>query len=451
MTGTSFPYTPTPISAPADPLDNESATASVSRRATLGGLAGLALPAFAAGAPSLEFDKTYTSRGRSLSQLRSMFGVNVVTSTANGPYGQRETVLRALKDVGAAWIRSRIHTGNKGQVTFLNQLAANGIKTNGLIDVPGKRDTPEALVALVASSMPGAMMSLEGPNEWNLQGGSNWASELVSHQTRLWNAAKANPATRNLPVVGPALGMRKGYAEFGNRSAIMDWGNIHLYTGGYVPGYRTDDVLREQRTVSGSKPIIVTETGWHNASDWRGPHYYTPEDIAGLYAPRLWLEYFIRDVPKMAIYELCDNPAGRNLREHHFGLLRGDMSRKPAFQAFANMNTILQRTARYSGRAGASLSFAFRSGPSDLRSALLSGNNGVFLLFLWRANASIYDPVSRRRLTPSPSTATLAWGANRRVTRYTPGRSASSTHSEVTATSSVSLDADLQVLEIRPA
>ena len=164
MTGTSFPYTPTPISAPADPLDNESAPASVSRRATLGGLAGLALPAFAAGAPSLEFDKTYTSRGRSLSQLRSMFGVNVVTSTANGPYGQRETVLRALKDVGAAWIRSRIHTGNKGQVTFLNQLAANGIKTNGLIDLPGKRDTPEALVALVASSMPGAMMSLEGPN-----------------------------------------------------------------------------------------------------------------------------------------------------------------------------------------------------------------------------------------------------------------------------------------------
>lgn len=434
----------------ASPPQGDLPVGDLSRRTTLSGLAGLAVPAVGMRAPGLEFGRTYTSRGRSLSSLRNMFGVNVVTSTASGPYGQRETVLRALKDLGAVWIRSRIHTGNKGQVAFVNQLAANGIKTNGLIDLPGKRDTPEALVALVASSMPGAMMSLEGPNEWNLQGGSDWVAELVSHQTRLWNAAKANAATRNLAVVGPALGMRTGYAEFGNRSSIMDWGNIHLYTGGYVPGYRTDDVLRDERTVCGSKPIIVTETGWHNASDWHGPHYYTPEDVAGSYAPRLWLEYFIRDVPKLAIYELCDNPAGRNLREHHFGLLRGDLSRKPAFQSFANMNAIMLKTARHRGPSGAPLTFSVRSGPSDLRSALLAGNNGAFLLFLWRSNASIYDPVSRRRLTPQPATATIEWESPRRVMRYSPARSATSTQSEVTKRSSVTLGGELQILEIRP-
>ena len=36
------------------------------------------------------------------------------------------------------------------------------------------------------------------------------------------------------------------------------------------------------------------------------------EDVAGTLAPRLLLEYFIRNVPRMAIYELVDNPSCEN-------------------------------------------------------------------------------------------------------------------------------------------
>lgn len=423
----------------------------ITRRSTVFGLAGLAVPGLAGQLRPIHLGQTYSSSGRALGDLRSMLGIGVVTSTTSGPYGQRAALLPALKGLGATWIRTRIHTGNKGQVTWINQLAANGIKTNALIDLPGRKDTPEALVALVASSMPGSMLSMEGPNEWNLQGGSNWVSELVNYQTRLWNAAKGNPVTRNLAIVAPALGMRTGYEQLGNRSSIMDWGNIHLYTGGYVPGYRSDEVLASERIVCGSKPIIVTETGWHNAQAWHGPHYYTPEDVAGIYAPRLLLEYFIRNVPRMAIYELVDNPAGSNLREKNFGLLRMDLSRKPAFTALANLNTILSRTYRTTGQAGQRVTFTILDGPSDLRSALVDRGDGRSLLFLWRGLASIYDPQKRKRLTPTPATATIAWGASKRVQRFAPSSSATAVASEVTSVSNVTLGAEMQILEVSPS
>ena len=424
---------------------------TISRRTSLAGLAGMAVPALAGQVRPIEVGRTYTARGRSLSSLTSMLGVNAVTSTLSGPYGQQSVMLNAMKDLGISWIRSRIHTGNKMQVAWINQLAANGIKTNGLIDLPGKRDTPEMLVSLVASSMPGAMLSLEGPNEWNLQGGSNWVSELVAYQTRLWNAVKSNPVTRNLPVVAPALALRTGYSELGNRASILDWGNIHLYTNGYVPGFRSDDVIAGERIVCGSKPVIVSETGWHNLESWHGPQFYTPEDIAGTYAPRLLLEYFIRDVPRMAIYELVDNPSANTVWEKHFGLLRGDFSRKPAFTSLANMYTIMTRPYRTTGSADRTVSFNFRGGPSDLRSALVNRGDGRLLLFLWRSQASIYDPPTRRRLTPAPATATIAWGTTQRVKRYSPANSSDALSSELTSVSSVTLGAELQILEISPS
>lgn len=400
---------------------------------------------------AIEDGRTYTGRGRPLATLTGTLGVNVVSSTPNAPYGQYDVVLAALRDLGVTWIRSRIHTGNKGQVAWINQLAANGIRTNGLIALPGQKDTPEDLVALVAASMPSAILSLEGPNEWNLQGGANWAAELVEHQTRLWTAAKGSPVTRNLPIVAPALANRQGYTDLGDRTAILDWGNIHLYTNGYAPGLRTDDTLAGQRIVSGAKPIIVTETGWHYDETWFGPQRYTPEDVAGVYAPRLLLEYVIRNVPRMAIYELFDNPAAPTTWQRRFGLLRGDGTRRPAFTSLANLNTIVTRQYRQTGRPGQTVAFRFRGVTADLRSVLVDRADGRVLLFLWRSAAAIYDPPTRRRLPLDPVTITIDWGGSYRISRFVPSTSATALQSSVTTRSSVALGAELEILEIAPA
>ncbi len=429
----------------------------ISRRATLTGMAGVAaatplMTDPAADGLKVPLGARLDTSGRPISALTGTLGVCTVTSTTSGIWGQHDKVLWVLKSVGASWIRSEIYAGNKGQVTWLNQLAANGVRTNMIMQDPAmKNATPEQLVSLIASSMPNACHSMEGANEWNLQGGANWASELRAHQTRIWNAAKANPLTRSKPVVGPALGMRKGYDEFGNQSAIMDWGNIHLYTGGFVPGYRSDDVIAEERKVCGSKPVIVTETGWHNASRYTGTHNYTPEDVAGIYGPRLILEYFVRNVPKVSIYELIDEPADPSMTDHeaHFGLVRNNWSPKPVFTSLANMNQIMNRQYRTTGARGGRLSFKFNSGPSDLRSALVARNDGRYQLFLWR-NVAIYDPNKRVYLNPPAATVSINWYTTRNVKRFAPSTSANALESNLTSVSTLSLKGEMQILEIAP-
>ncbi|MEI2779553.1 MAG: hypothetical protein V9G19_27060 [Tetrasphaera sp.] len=436
----------------------------LSRRTTLTGLAGLTAAASAAASPALaapfaaddagaiRYGEQYKSTGRPLDSLTRMLGVCCVTSSTDGVWGQHDRIKSALKTVGATWIRSGIFTGNKKQVEWLRQLNQAGIKLNAIMGDPEqKAGNPEQLVALIASSLRGGVQSMEGANEWNLRGGSNWVSELRTHQTRLYRAAKSTAATRGIPVVMPALGMRQGFEEFGNQSKIMDWGNIHLYTGGFAPGYRTDEMIRLVKKVSGGDPLIITETGWHNARHSTATHNYTPEAVAGTYAPRLLLEYFIRNVNKLSIYELFDDrkDPGEKNHEAHFGLLRNNGTPKPAFESLANMNKIMKRQYRTEGAAGAALDLRFDSGPPDLRSALVSRKDGRFLLFLWRT-AAIYDPNTRKLLNPSNATVTVDWSSPKNVRRYAPAASANALSSERTTRSVLSLKGELQILEVSP-
>lgn len=61
------------------------------------------------------------------------------------------------------------------------------------------------------------------------------------------------------------------------------------------------------------------------------------------------LEYFIRSVPRVSIYELIDELIDNALDpdgiddEAHFGLARPDWSRKPVAVALRNLRTILAR------------------------------------------------------------------------------------------------------------
>lgn len=434
----------------------------LSRRSTLAGVAGVAaampFTTFADDGDddgyAIRYGERYDSTGRSLDTLTRMLGVCTVTSTTSGVWGQRERIKWALKTVGASWIRCSIYTGNKRQVAWLQELSRAGVKLNAVMGDPEqKAGTPEQLVSLVGSSLRGVVQSMEGTNEWNLRGGSNWIAELKNHQTRLYRAAKSNSATRGIPVVGPSLGMRQGFDQFGNQTGIMDMGNIHLYTGGFMPGYRTDDMIKLVRKVCGKDPLIITETGWHNAAHSKATHNYTPEAVAGVYAPRLLLEYYIRNVNKLSIYELFDDrsdPAGTN-HEAHFGLLRHNGSPKPAFESLANLNTIMKRQYRTggTGRAGEPLGLRFNSGPADLRSALVARNDGRFLLFLWRRTA-IYDPNTRKLLNPGSATVSIDWSTPKNVRRFAPATSANALSTERTSRSVLSLKGEMQILEVSP-
>ena len=202
---------------------------------------------------------------RPLRDLVGTLGLRVVTATSEGVWGDHARIIAALKTMEVRWIRTGLVTRNPGQASWINQLAANGITSDTVMGFPGQRGgSPEELVALIATKMRGSVSMMEGTNEWDYLGGDNWVAGLRGHQTRLYQAAKATAATKAIPVAGPSFAWRTGsYDKFGNAAGIMDLGNIHLYTGGFVPGFRTDALMREERKVCGSKPMIVSETGWH--------------------------------------------------------------------------------------------------------------------------------------------------------------------------------------------
>jgi hypothetical protein len=379
-----------------------------------------------------------------------MVGVVTVTSTRAGVYGQHTLVLDRLHELGARSIRSRLYTGNSGQLSWLRTLAAEGVRANLVMGDPlMESGTPEQLVSLVASQLPGVASSFEGANEWNLSGRGGWANELRSHQARLYRAAKGNVATASIPVVAPALGRREGYSTLGDLSEYLDLGNMHLYTGGFTPGYRSDAELANAAVVCGSKPVVVSETGWHNASASTATHHYTPEDVAGSYAPRLFLEYFVRRVPRVFVFELVDEPADPSMTDHeaHFGLLRSDFSRKPAYIAIRNLLALV--TASRVGSSGpSSLTYGVEGATSDLQQALVRRPDGSFVLFLWR-RAPIWDPVRRRALPVTPVALALDWAMPCDVRRYEPSfaESAQSTQLGVTKTL-ISVGSDVVALDI---
>jgi len=385
--------------------------------------------------------------------LANVFGVVCVTSSRNGVWGEHSLIKSRLQELGVRHIRNRLFTGNKGQVEWLRELGAAGIRLNALMGDPtGKGGTPEALVKLAADQLPGVCSSFEGANEWNLQGGSRWVSTLRDHQTRLYRAAKGNSKTRNIPVLAPALGMRQGYTELGNLTNALDYGNIHLYTGGFPPGYRTNDVLASERAVCGAKPIMVTETGWHNAIHSNATHHWTSEAAAGTYAPRLLLEYFTRNVPRIFIYELIDDEPNASMTNHeaHFGLLRQDFSKKPAFTALSNFMALLDKPNTIAAAPTGQLAYTTTRAPGDLKQVLVRRTDGKFVLFLWR-DVSIWDPHTERPVSVKPAEVTLSFGSRSAVSAYRPSSSRTAfSKSSAASGISMAIAGEVVAVEVKP-
>ena len=398
-------------------LPSTSVPSSGLTRRTL--LRGAAVAAFAgsAGTVTSALSPRYASAAadalvpaRPADDLAETLGVVAVTSSRRGVWGERAMVKSRLGELGVRHIRNRLYVRNRNQVEWIRELGEAGLRFNLVMGDPTLRGgTPEQLVDLAGAEVLSAVASFEGANEWNIKGGAGWIPELRGHQARLYRAAKTNPLTRSVPVLGPSLAQQfpEHFAQLGDLTHVLDRGNIHLYTGGHVPSHRLDDALDAQRAVCRDAPIVITETGWHNARNSTQSHYYTEEDVAGVYAPRQLLEYFQRRVPRAYVYELVDEPTAEPAlrdRESHFGLLRNDFSRKPAFTALSNLLSLVSDPGE--AVRPDSLAYEVQKAPDDLRQVLVQRRSGEFVLFLWR-DVAIWDPKSSTRVPVTETDVTV--------------------------------------------
>ena len=172
---------------------------------------------------------------------------------------------------------------------------------------------------------------------------------IREEQQRLYEAVKGDPATKDLPVAVSSLAnLRDSPAKLGDLTPYLDFGNMHPYAAGNPPsrhwgwGLSMERAIAEARKVSGDKPILVTECGYHNRMEEQG-HPGVSEAAEAKYLPRLFFVYFNRGMTKAYKYELLDlkpDPGFTDL-ERHFGLVRTNGAPKPSFLALKNLLHLL--------------------------------------------------------------------------------------------------------------
>ncbi len=91
-------------------------------------------------------------------------------------------------------IRENLVPNRPDQYQALNQLAAAGIKSTLILGAPEDGSAGLAkLTSILASSLRGSVDAVEGPNEYDLHGGSGWMSKLAPYQAELYSAIKSQP------------------------------------------------------------------------------------------------------------------------------------------------------------------------------------------------------------------------------------------------------------------
>lgn len=389
--------------------------------------------------------------------LANSFGVCVHTGWLNTPYKDAAMVRDRLADLGVHHVRDDLTLDTPWQYSSMRTVASAGVKFDLILGAPGDA-APSAYVSTAASQLPGIVDSFEGPNEWDINGGTGWVGALRTRQAALYAAAKANPATAGLPVLAPAIAFPWNWSKAGDFGSMADLTNGHLYPGGRAPSYQLDSSISTLRSLVGGKPLVISETGYHNATastltNLTG-HPMVPEDVSGSYLPRMLLENFSRGVQRTYDYELLDDFVDPTMAnpEDHFGLLRNDLTPKPAYIAMKNLLQLVNDPAPAGGTAfkPGSLAFQVTGGGNDLRQLLVQRRDGHFELFLWR-DVSIWDTTTRTRTAVTPTAVNLQLATPAEVGVYRPTTQAAAVSTATAATNvGLSLDGQVTALDIAP-
>jgi hypothetical protein len=307
----------------------------------------------------------------------------------------------------------------------LEQLGMAGVHST-LITSPTQT---AALLLDYPSRVPDSLEAYESPNEPDLNEGTDWVTTTQTFQKTLYETIKASASTKMYPVLGPSITSEMGDTEVGDLSSYLDYGNMHNYFASFnpgTPGWGATDTFGTYGSiswsknimaqVSGTKPIMTTETGW---GDGTGANE-VPAAIKARYVTRLFLEQYRQGVVRTIQYQFCDN-TGDPL---DYGIVASDMTPKPAYTALVSLIgaladpgpafplTFLDYSLSSTAPDGGSTGDAGDGGvDSNLHSLLFEKRTGAFELVLWLEEQS-YDPNSTppAPIAVPPVTTTLEVG-----------------------------------------
>lgn len=334
-----------------------------------------------------------SEKARSAYSFVDSIGINTHLYYNDTNYYQKyqEIVKPKLLELGVRHIRDGGVRNLNGYLDRLQELKSNGISTTLIFDPRG--GTPQQGLALV-KELGNVVEAVEGPNEYELSGDSNWVQTLRQYMEQLYQLVKSDTQTSALPVLGPSLTSEEAYFAVGNISNFVDYGVLHNYFSGHHPGnigwgangYGSIPYgISLSHKYAPGKPVITTETGYHNAINTQEGHLAVPENIAQKYIPRMFLEQFNQGIKQTFGYELMDlhhNPK-RDISGLEFGLLRNNGEVKPSFVSLKALIQLLKDPGGSKFSPG-TLNYSLIGNTSNLHHLLLQKSNGKFYLVLWQ-------------------------------------------------------------------
>jgi hypothetical protein len=351
-----------------------------------------------------------SERARGADIFVNSIGVNTHLNYFDRAYGNFELVKRELQSLGIRHLRDGVHLQNAdyNQAVYGRwaELGKLGIRFDAVLD-PRSNLCPlsAAKLAEVNQLAGGVIESFEGPNEMDISNLPDWASVDRSYQEEIHRTAKSADAG-SFQVIGPSMASASNGPKVGNISAFMDYGNLHPYPSAQMPSIVFPGQPELARAISGDKQIVITESGYHNASNDHHDQPAVSEAAAAKYIPRLFLEDFSRGIARTYLYEFLDetlNPGLTDL-QMHWGLVRSDGSEKPAFKAMKNLISELGDPAEAPSLQ--SLRYSLDGANGHLHHLLLEKANGEFDLILWQEIPS-YDYRNQHDISNPPQSVVL--------------------------------------------
>jgi len=353
-------------------------------------------------------------------------GVNTHINYFNRLYGDFDLLRQRLEESGIRHVRDGAVLQNDAYNRVVygrwKTLAGFGVKFDMCFDPRGSIKEPNAeQIRKLLDLAGGSVESIEGPNELDVSKKPGWIDVAHNYQQALFTAGRQVPSTSQLKFIGPSMAFVKNAQRVGDISEFVTHGNLHTYAAGGMPNGLYANQAQQAMAMYGHRPLIVTETGYHNAMNNHGSQPPISEAAAAKYIPRLFFQSFNAEIEKTYLYEFLDegDDPGQTNQEFHFGLVRYDGTPKPAFITMRNLISILRDSSRGSAAAG-TLTYQMNGEPRGIAHTLLQKHNGTYYLAIWQEVPS-YDTKAQTDLVVGAEHRSIVFPkAFRQINLYDP-------------------------------
>jgi hypothetical protein len=373
----------------------------------------------ARGAPAAEAARIAPSapdKTRSAYDFVNSIGVNTHLNYFDRTYGNFSLVERELESAGIRHVRDGVHfvssQSDNGVYRRWAKLGGDGIRFDAVLD-PRNQLGPltQEKLEQIDQLTDGAIESFEGPNEMDVSNIGDWASVDRSYQKEIYRSVRLMTDSRSIAVIGPSMASASNGSVLGNIGEWVDYGNLHPYPAAKMPSAVLPDQTQKAEFMFGSKPIMITESGYHNALHDHHDQPAVSESAGAKYITRLFLEDFLHGIARTYLYEFFDEAPEPGLTDlqMHWGLIRSDGSEKPAFSAVKNLIGELRDSTE--PKELQQLAYSLNTNNISVHHLLLQKSDGEFDLILWQEVPS-YDYQNQTDIAVPQEPVTLTLGRN---------------------------------------